>query len=848
VPTQSGRDPKVANHLPSSRRFLPLPTTHNAQLKPFFRRLLPLPKTQVSSRKSLRAFTLIELIIVMGILVILFNLLMVPMMMGLKLTSSTRQAVEAQDDARMALELMKKDVARAMYVLPNGPWQTTSLTARTALQAALPPSETATMTVGDASNFPASGVVAMGAPTSGYEIIAYSSHTNTTLDGLTRGQWPTTVLDHPISTPVLLLTWPKTEAAKLPVANAANFPPSGLVAVGSVPFGYEIIAYSSHTNTTLDGLTRAQDRTTAIDHSASERVMFLGTSDADTFVTSRLDLIMPKTDSHGQAIQPLTPDPKMVRYYVAPARINSASTEGWPKYWNPFQLPTVGVPPVRGGVARLYVLYRVVIDLDRIKNDPTYELGPGPSGPCDPWRPDFYDDSNLSPVAFSTTQPASFSFWWRRKSTALTPVESADLALYVHSKGLTAPSELRPLEVVLPTGQRVAAPGFAAVPVRKEKEQLIPNVRGNPTKYFASLPLWSEWPQPSLTLSNGNPAPGDEFWTTDLTTGALDFALPRTEFFDGDGALTGTFSHDGDLTPIAANIYDVSLNIPAHLTAPLSAAETVSMTVDEAASFPASGVVTIDNEQIAYTSHTNTTLNGLTRGLNGTTPVAHTTGTSVFAFDRGGPLAHLTADLSDVETGSMTLDEAASFPTSGVVTIDNEQIAYTSHTNTTLNGLTRGLNGTTPVAHTAGTDVGLLPINDFVIIPGSETIQVIDSSGNILDYTRGTESDPANIEENHYFIDYEAGRITFTSGFNSAAPTKDVIIRFQYRRNLLREEITGQPGKLRKLSGSDDNVIVSYSSLASIDVQLVLASYSNSRVPSDEFRLASRLELGNAPR
>jgi len=800
VPTQSGRDPKVANHLPSSRRFLPLPTTHNAQLKPFFRRLLPLPKTQVSSRKSLRAFTLVELIIVMSILIILFNLLMVPMMMGLKLTSSTRQAVEAQDDARMALELMKKDMARAMYVLPDGPWQTTSL------KTALSSTEATTMTVANAANFPDSGLVAVGLVPFGYELIAYTSHTNTTLDGLTRGQGGTTPLDHPLSARVLLVSWPDPTSLQsnvtwnattsMSVLDASNFPDSGVVVAGTAgtepadPYhtvipGYELVKYGSHTNTTLDGLIRGWGGTKPINHDAPARVSLFGGPEPDTFVTSRLDLIMPKTDSEGKAIQPLTPDPKMVRYYVAPVRNSTVMfavppttlqaplsagetatmgvadarefppagfvavgtltanceliaytshtnttlnglkrgqggttaiahstsepvvlTEGWPKYWNPFQLPTVGVPPVRGGVARLYVLYRVVIDLDGLKNnDPVYELYGS-----DPWRPDFFDDPNLSPVKFSPTQDASYSFWWRRKSTALTPVESADLALYVHSKGLTAPSELRPLEVVLPSGDRVAAPGFAAVPIRKEKEQLIPNDRSNPTKYFASLPLWSEWPRPSVTLSNGNPDSSDEFWTIDLTTGALDFAIPRTEFFDGDG--TGTPSGDGDLIQDpdsvgATNVYDVSLN-----------------------------------------------------------------------------------------------------------------------SNTLYSSLDRDADG----------------INDFVIIPGSETIQVIDSSGNILDYTR---ADSADIEENHYFIDYEAGRITFTSGFNGTSPTSDVIIRFQYRRNLLREE---SGVTLVKKSGSDDNVIAFYSSLACIDVQLVLASYSNSRVPSDEFRLASRLELGNAPR
>ena len=255
--------------------------------------------------------------------------------------------------------------------------------------------------------------------------------------------------------------------------------------------------------------------------------------------------------------------------------------------------------------------------------------------------------------------------------------------------------------------------------------------------------------------------------------------------------------------------------LSAHLTAPpyfLPAGETGSMRVDEAANFPGSGVVTIDNEQIAYSSRTDNafpaydTLNGLTRGMGGTVPADHLGGALVqvvrlgigtvdyrngmlrFTPEIGGKWvrvyyrtqrrlighavksaaeyaiyvpatnpnesslglpaiydattsqwrvlyqdpslskamrspkqfwfipsvgpgqttlytpANLTVLTAAASSGDLSLAvaDASAFPAQGVVLVDQEQIRYFSHTNTTLDGLTRGINGTTPAPHSAG--------------------------------------------------------------------------------------------------------------------------------------------------
>ena len=75
----------------------------------------------------------------------------------------------------------------------------------------------------------------------------------------------------------------------------------------------------------------------------------------------------------------------------------------------------------------------------------------------------------------------------------------------------------------------------------------------------------------------------------------------------------GAFHQDGTTT-LSANITNVS-------TTPVSVAST--------SGFPSSGYFLIDAEIIQYTATTSTTFTGITRGVFGTTNVAHTTGAAI---------------------------------------------------------------------------------------------------------------------------------------------------------------------------------------------------------------------------
>jgi hypothetical protein len=199
------------------------------------------------------------------------------------------------------------------------------------------------------------------------------------------------------------------------------------------------------------------------------------------------------------------------------------------------------------------------------------------------------------------------------------------------------------------------------------------------------------------------------------------------------------------------------------LTADLSDVD-VSATINSDIAWPDAGTFMVGSEQISYTSKTGTTLDGLTRGLNGTTPASHSTGDLVREIFQDSPhqrqgyltentlftdpdgnvwrcfsapgffsraagcnykniyvenfpgdafyfngyveqqrfYANLSGDIDAVIT-SIPVASTAGLPQSGVLIIDNEKISYTHTTPTSYEGCVRGAEGTTPASHSSGT-------------------------------------------------------------------------------------------------------------------------------------------------
>lgn len=75
--------------------------------------------------------------------------------------------------------------------------------------------------------------------------------------------------------------------------------------------------------------------------------------------------------------------------------------------------------------------------------------------------------------------------------------------------------------------------------------------------------------------------------------------------------------------------------------------------------------------------------------------------------------SYLSAAIGSSDT-TINLLDASSYPASGVIQIDNEQISYASRTSVALNGCVRGINSTTAASHLAYSTAGLVIPNQVM--------------------------------------------------------------------------------------------------------------------------------------
>ncbi len=76
-------------------------------------------RTGVSRSRRASGFTLVEVLVVLAILVILFGLLIAPLISGLDMAARGRAAARMQQDGRLALERLQRDLAEAAHVYPT---------------------------------------------------------------------------------------------------------------------------------------------------------------------------------------------------------------------------------------------------------------------------------------------------------------------------------------------------------------------------------------------------------------------------------------------------------------------------------------------------------------------------------------------------------------------------------------------------------------------------------------------------------------------------------------------------------------------------------------------------------
>lgn len=106
------------------------------------------------------------------------------------------------------------------------------------------------------------------------------------------------------------------------------------------------------------------------------------------------------------------------------------------------------------------------------------------------------------------------------------------------------------------------------------------------------------------------------------------------------------------------------------------------------------------------------------------------------AFHQDGATV-LSANMTNVSTTPIQVASTAEFIAPGALLIEDELIKYTGKTATTFTGITRGVYGTTNVAHTAG-----VPVTEALGVPAVGTASALPFTATDASY--GMELDPIN--------------------------------------------------------------------------------------------------------
>jgi hypothetical protein len=174
-----------------------------------------------------------------------------------------------------------------------------------------------------------------------------------------------------------------------------------------------------------------------------------------------------------------------------------------------------------------------------------------------------------------------------------------------------------------------------------------------------------------------------------VAEGGLEYILANRTF--------PNYSMSGATVNLGAGSFTIST--PASLTVDPGAAGT-TITVQSTANFPNTGRIIIDSELIDYTGKTATTFSPATRGVGGTTAVAHAVGNAVY------PVTAVTDN--PLAAGSATINVASNvgFSIPGMIIIDTEHIYCSGVVGTTqFTNCTRGYRGSSATAHPNASNV-----------------------------------------------------------------------------------------------------------------------------------------------
>jgi MSHA biogenesis protein MshP len=168
-----------------------------------------------------------------------------------------------------------------------------------------------------------------------------------------------------------------------------------------------------------------------------------------------------------------------------------------------------------------------------------------------------------------------------------------------------------------------------------------------------------------------------------VAEGGLEYILANRTF--------PNYSMSGATVNLGAGSFTIST--PASLTVDPGAAGT-TITVQSTANFPNTGRIIIDSELIDYTGKTATTFNPATRGVGGTTAVAHAVGNAVY------PVTTVTDNPLAAGSATINVTSNVGFSIPGVIVIDMEYIYCGSVVGTTqFTNCIRGFKGSAAASH-----------------------------------------------------------------------------------------------------------------------------------------------------
>lgn len=178
------------------------------------------------------------------------------------------------------------------------------------------------------------------------------------------------------------------------------------------------------------------------------------------------------------------------------------------------------------------------------------------------------------------------------------------------------------------------------------------------------------------------------------------------------------------------------------------------------------------------------------------------------AFHQNG-VTTLTGAMTNVSTTPIQVVSTAEFPAAGNLIIGSELVAYTGKTSTTFTGITRGVYGSTNVAHAIGVDV-----SDAIGVSSSSSVRIIPFTS--TDYSNGVALNA--VDATH--IDFSVGaryNLQFSAQFFNVDSSEDIVTMWLRLDNVDVPQSAGRCAIAKKTGAGPGLLIVGWNQILDIN-------------------------------